>query len=98
MQEQKQLWKESRSGAGIDCIGEQVLFGAPVQERQGIGGLGGDGEFYHYTLGKLGASCGHLDPKKKGRTMCELFGAYGWNFGVRDMKYRLPLKPAVLFL
>lgn len=75
--------------AGIDCIGEQILFGAPVQERQGIGGLGGVGEFYHYTLGKLGASCGHLDPKKKGRTMCELFGAYGWNFGVRDMKYVL---------
>ena len=21
--------------------------------------------------------------------MCELFGAYGWNFGVRDMKYLL---------
>ncbi len=75
--------------AGIDCIGEQVVFGAPVQERQGMGESGGDGEFYHYTLGKLGASSGHLDPKKKDRTMCELFGAYGWNFGVRDMKYLL---------
>lgn len=75
--------------AGIDMIGEQVVFGAPVHERQGIGGIGGDGEFYHYALGKLGASCGHLDPKKKGRTLCELFGAYGWNFGVRDMKYVL---------
>ena len=41
----------------------------------------------HYTLAKLGASAGHLDPKKKGRIMCELFGAYGWNFGVRDQKY-----------
>ena len=48
-----------------------------------------DGEFFHYALGKLGASCGQLDPKKKGRTMCELFGAYGWKFGVRDMKYLL---------
>lgn len=75
--------------AGIDVIGEQVVFGAPVHERQGIGGIGGDGEFYHYALGKLGASCGHLDPKKKGRTLCELFGAYGWGFGVRDMKYVL---------
>ncbi len=75
--------------AGIDCIGEQVVFGAPVYARQGLGEKGGDGEFYHYTLGKLGASCGHLDPRKKGRTMCELFGAYGWNFGVRDMKYVL---------
>lgn len=75
--------------AGIDDIGQQIVFGAPVTERQGLGELGGDGEFYHYTLAKLGASCGHLDPKKKGRTMCELFGAYGWNFGVRDMKYVL---------
>ncbi len=75
--------------SGIDCIGEQVMLGAPVQARQGLGELGGDGEFHHYTLGKLGASAGHLDPKKKGRTMCELFGAYGWNFGVRDMKYVL---------
>lgn len=75
--------------AGIDDIGQQIVFGAPVTDRQGLGELGGDGEFYHYTLAKLGASCGHLDPKKKGRTMCELFGAYGWNFGVRDMKYVL---------
>ncbi|MCF0128322.1 MAG: glycoside hydrolase family 2 [Pseudobutyrivibrio sp.] len=75
--------------SGIDVIGEQVVFGAGRQSRQGMGEIGGDGEFFHYTLGKLGASFGHLDPKKKGRTMCELFGAYGWNFGVRDMKYVL---------
>lgn len=75
--------------AGIDCIGEQVIFGGSAQERIGMGMTGGDGEFYHYVLGKLGASAGHLDPKKKGRTMCELFGAYGWNFGVRDMRYVL---------
>ncbi len=75
--------------AGIDCIGGQVIYGGANQGRLGIGESGGDGEFYHYALGKLGASCGHLDPKKKGRVMCELFGAYGWNFGVRDMKYVL---------
>ncbi len=75
--------------AGIDVIGEQVVFGAPYQNRQGMGESGGDGEFYHFILGKLGASMGHLDPKKKGRTLCELFGAYGWNFGVRDMQYLL---------
>ncbi len=75
--------------AGIDVIGEQVVLGSPATARQGMGELGGDGEFHHYTLAKLGASSGHLDPKKKGRTMCELFGAYGWNFGVRDMKYVL---------
>ncbi|NHC42512.1 glycoside hydrolase family 2 [Bacillus sp. MM2020_1] len=73
--------------SGIDVIGGQVIFGGAGLERRGISK--GDGEFYHYTLGKLGSSYGHLDPKKKGRTMCELFGAYGWKLGVRDMKYIL---------
>lgn len=73
--------------AGIDCIGGQVVYGAPDALRTDMVSI--DGEFYHYLIGKMGASCGHLDPKKKGRTMCELFGAYGWKFGVRDMKYVL---------
>ena len=38
-------------------------------------------------LGKLGTGLAHTDPRKKGRTMLELFGAYGWNFGVRSMLY-----------
>lgn len=73
--------------AGIDCIGGQIVYGAPTQTRRGM--TDADGEFFHYALGKMGASCGHLDPKKKGRIMCELFGAYGWSFGVRNMKYLL---------
>lgn len=73
--------------AGIDCIGGQVVYGAPDAMRTDMVTI--DGEFYHYLIGKMGASCGHLDPKKHGRTMCELFGAYGWKFGVRDMKYVL---------
>lgn len=83
-------WFRAMAGqhmAGIDAIGGQVIFGAPAQTRKGM--VNHDGEFYHYALGKMGASAGHLDPKKKGRTMCELFGAYGWSFGVRDMKYLL---------
>ena len=78
---------EGQDMAGIDVIGGQYCFGAPVQQRKLM--AEGDGEFFHYALGKLGASGGHLDPKKKGRTMCELFGAYGWGFGVRDMKHLL---------
>lgn len=73
--------------AGIDCIGGQIVYGAPDALRTDMVPI--DGEFYHYLIGKLGASCGHLDPRKKGRIMCELFGAYGWRFGVRDMKYLL---------
>lgn len=73
--------------AGIDSIGGQIIYGAPALLRKGM--TDNDGEFFHFALGKLGASSGHLDPKKRGRTMCELFGAYGWSFGVRDMKYLL---------
>ena len=78
---------EGQDMAGIDVIGGQYYFGAPKEERKLM--AEGDGEFFHYALGKMGASGGHLDPKKKGRTMCELFGAYGWGFGVRDMKHLL---------
>ncbi len=73
--------------AGIDDIGGQYLYGAANLHRKGMTDV--DGEFFHHALGKLGPSEGHIDPKKKGRTMAELFGAYGWNFGVRDMKYLL---------
>ena len=78
---------EGQDMAGIDVIGGQYYFGAPAQTRKAMTPC--DGEFFHYALGKLGASGGHLDPKKKGRTMCELFGAYGWSFGVREMKHLL---------
>ncbi|AQR96752.1 glycosyl hydrolase [Clostridium saccharoperbutylacetonicum] len=76
---------EGQHMAGIDVIGGQIIPGGAGLERISL--TKGDGEFYHYALGKLGASSGHLDPKKKGRTMCELFGAYGWKLGVRDMRY-----------
>ncbi len=73
--------------AGIDCIGNQVL---PQGEWNGCAGPWGDfrdGLFYHYVLGKLGASAAKLDPKKHGRCMCEIFGNYGWSEGVRLEKY-----------
>jgi hypothetical protein len=80
---------EGQDMAGIDIIGSQYVYGAPVQRRKSMGMDNVDGEFFHYALGKLGASAGHLDPKKQGRTLCELFGAYGWSFGVREMKHLL---------
>lgn len=72
--------------AGIDDIGAQVIPGGEIYpKRQMFGNR--DGEFYHYLLGKLGSSLGAIDPIKHGRTMCEIFGAYGWSLGVKDMKY-----------
>ena len=71
---------------GIDDIGNQVILGGEnIGRRNSASSY--EGEFYHFTLGKLGASHGHIDPKKQGRSMCEIFGAYGWNEGTRLMKY-----------
>lgn len=72
--------------AGIDNIGGSVIIGGQdaikdekfCQDRTGC---------THYVLGKLGTSHAAIDPKKKGRSMCENLGAYGWQTGVRDMKY-----------
>ncbi|MBQ1377483.1 MAG: hypothetical protein IIY77_05885, partial [Lachnospiraceae bacterium] len=76
--------------AGIDDIGGQVLFaGEDANRKPFFGGKGYtmDAEFFHFALGKLGSSHAALDPKKKGDTMCEIFGAYGWSEGTRLMKY-----------
>lgn len=43
-------------------------------------------EFFRYALAKLAVSDSHLDPKKKGRAICEIFGAFGWAEGVPMMK------------
>lgn len=71
--------------AGIDDIGGQVIPHKEDAPAEGIlKMLGGrDGEFYHYALGKLGASYAAIDPVKKGRCMCEIFGNYGWSEGPR---------------
>jgi hypothetical protein len=72
--------------SGIDVIGGQVVPGMNYQHDAYSTG-GSNGEFFHYALAKLGTSAAHLDTKKKGRTMCEAFGAYGWNEGLKIMKW-----------
>ncbi len=75
--------------AGIDDIGGQVHPGGEDAHIRSIMGFTSDGEFYHYALGKLGASLGALNPRMQGRAMCEIFGNYGWSEGVRLEKYLL---------
>ena len=74
--------------AGIDDIVNQVY---PQGETDAAGpdqfGAVREGAFYHYILGKLGSSAASIEPRKKGRAMCEIFGAYGWSEGVRLEKY-----------
>ena len=72
--------------SGIDDIGGQVM---PQGEDLKLPGFfsARDGEFYHYMLGKLASSAAAIEPLKKGNSMCEVFGAYGWSEGVRLEKY-----------
>ncbi|MBP3218569.1 MAG: hypothetical protein J6M46_09370 [Lachnospiraceae bacterium] len=73
--------------AGVDDIGGQVM---PQGEHIGPGDFMNptrDGEFWHYTLGKLAGSMAAIDPLKHGDAMCEIFGNYGWSEGVRLEKY-----------
>jgi hypothetical protein len=74
--------------AGVDVVLHQIV--------PGLGGIANTGfvsymEMDHrlnqYVLAKLGTSAAHIDPKKKGRTMCEIFGAYGWAEDLSVMKY-----------
>lgn len=73
--------------SGIDVVLCQIRPGLDQQAISWPGPEPADGEFYHYALGKLGASHAHLDPRKHGRAMCEIFGAYGWSLGLRFMKW-----------
>lgn len=73
--------------AGIDVVLHQLLPGMDHCYNKAMTKYGWDGEFFHYVLAKLGSSLGHIDPKKQGRVMCEVFGAYGWAEGNRLMKW-----------
>lgn len=78
--------QESQHYSGIDVIGGQVVPGMPYHHDAYQTG-GSDGQFYHYALAKLGSSAAQLYSHKKGRAMCEAFGAYGWNEGLKTMKW-----------
>lgn len=72
--------------AGIDDIGGQVFPGGEDYPKKDLFGIR-NGAFYHYTLGKLGVSAAYLEEHKRGRSICEIFGNYGWKTGVPTMKY-----------
>ena len=50
-----------------------------------IGNL--DLTFFYWGMGKMASSLARLDASKAGMTMCEIFGAYGWQFGLTEMKW-----------
>lgn len=69
--------------SGIDDIGGQVLPQGEDIEYVSHLGTKRDGAFYHFALGRLGSSAAAIDSRKNGRSMCEIFGNYGWKEGVR---------------
>jgi hypothetical protein len=72
--------------AGVDVVTRQIL--PQGEDKVTHGALGPyDSDFYHFVLAKLGSSHAAIDPLKKGRAMCEIFGNYGWSEGVRLEKY-----------
>lgn len=46
-----------------------------------------DPDLFHFSLAKMAASHAHIQPEKKGRAMCEIYGAYGWAEGLKMMKW-----------
>ncbi|MBP1995099.1 glycosylhydrolase-like jelly roll fold domain-containing protein [Paenibacillus eucommiae] len=46
-----------------------------------------DADFFYWGITKMASSAGHMDPKKDGTTVCEIFGAYGWQAGLKLMKW-----------
>ncbi|AZS14314.1 glycosylhydrolase-like jelly roll fold domain-containing protein [Paenibacillus lutimineralis] len=78
------LWGQDMSG--VDVVLWQLAPGFDETPFKWFFGEA-DSEFFNYGLGKMGSSLAHLDPKKKGRTMAEVFGAYGWAEGLKLMKW-----------
>lgn len=72
--------------AGVDMVINQL---APGIDRGRYSYFHGawNMEFFTYALAKLGSSAARLDPKKQGRCMAEVFGAFGWHEGLREMKW-----------
>lgn len=72
--------------AGIDVVTQQIMPQMDQMIHQWVAS-DKDGEFFHYGLAKMGSSAGHIDPYKKGDSLCEIFGAFGWQEGIRLMKW-----------
>lgn len=74
--------------AGMDIVLNQMIPGhTQLEHTASVFGTTVDPKFFNYTLAKLAASHSHIQSLKKGRAMCEIFGAFGWAEGIPMMKY-----------
>lgn len=79
-----------RSVEGQDYSGLDVVYQIWPEHNEGFfttpfGYLNAD--FFYWGITKMATSAGHIDPKKQGTTVCEVFGAYGWQEGLKLMKW-----------
>ena len=73
---------------GVDVVLSQIIPG--MTEYPHLGDVFHrycDNKFFNYTLAKLAASAARITPEAENRTMCEIFGAYGWAEGTKMMKW-----------
>ncbi len=74
--------------AGIDVVLNEIMPGfQDINPRICHGIMYSDTRFFNYELAKLASSHSHIQPEKKGRAMCEMYGAYGWAEGLKMMKW-----------
>lgn len=79
------MWGEDFGG--IDMVLHGIIPGMKGGSHRSAFRMESDEDFYYYCLAHMATSIAHIDPKKKGRTVCELYGAYGWQEGLREMKW-----------
>ena len=74
--------------SGIDIVLSELIPGMKdCNHTANVSAKHANYNFYKYMLAKLGSSMAHLDEKKKGDAMCEIFGAFGWVEGTKTMKW-----------
>lgn len=82
-----------RALSGQDMAGIDVVLHEIRPELRGAGhgwksqDFEADEDFFSFMLAQMAVSSAQIDPKKKGRTMCEIFGAYGWQEDAAEMRY-----------
>jgi len=80
------LW--GQDFAGIDIVLNGLIPGIKGgSHAQCAREFEAEDDFFYYMLANMATSLAHIDEKKKGRTMCEIFGAYGWQEGLLEMKW-----------
>lgn len=79
---------EGQHMSGIDVVLHQLLPGLTEVSNTGLVSYKEmDNRFFYYILGKLASSAAHIEPRKMGRAMCEIFGAFGWAEDTEFMKF-----------